>query len=265
MKKAQKNSKKAPKSSSKPSDQPASRFVAGILIIFALAIIGFIAHGTLSHMAERKDMEQKTLQYLKDKYKTDFVIKDAEYQAGGLGVDGDWVMTVYHPNDPNIGFTVIDAAYDVYIETLWTKEETERLTPIIKQLFGQDAQVKINLSTKLTKENNFYKYEYTYPIPSFASVRKNLGGQIKIYLSIDQLKRTGENKPTEYYAKSLHTFIEKEIKNNQNDVNYGHYVYNKDTGMKYSCEVYGSDSRKKGMNLSETNQCYEQIQLRSGQ
>lgn len=110
-------------------------------------IVWIAFSGVRDSSSEQKRMES----YLEDKYEKKFTVGRSERKASGFGVEGYLEAEAYPDNDKSLKFAVRDASHsgviDNYPGAAWSREETERLTPIIQQLFGSDVSPSIDIQT----------------------------------------------------------------------------------------------------------------------
>lgn len=150
--KAMASKKALPKKRQKKSTGKQQNIWTGLGIVVAgILLVGFFFYWILSGMGGDMGEQAKMRDHLKDKYGQEFVVGKPEREASGLGVEGYLEAEAYPDNDKSLKFIVRDASHsgviDNYPGAVWSREETKRLTPIIRKLFGNDVKPSIEVET----------------------------------------------------------------------------------------------------------------------
>lgn len=122
-----------------------SLWIIAFIVLLSTLIIFWLTTGeSLLRQAEMTS-------YLKSKYGEDFVVKKPEYKNGGLGVQGIWVAQVHaHTvNSSQLDFEVscsssdLSACSDTYLDSFFSKQEYDRLKPVMDSMNAADYSVRI--------------------------------------------------------------------------------------------------------------------------
>lgn len=104
-------------------------------------------------MSEQRQMQQ----YLEDKYGEEFVVKEPIRKAGGLGIEGFLESEAYPVKDNSLIFPIRMASTfknDEYAGVLWQREESKRIEPESRRIFGEDVSLGIEIKTTGTSRGD---------------------------------------------------------------------------------------------------------------
>ena len=116
--------------------------IAFVVLLSTLLIFWLTTGESLLRQAEMTS-------YLKNKYGEDFVVKKPEYKNGGLGFQGIWVAQAHTVNSSQLDFEVscsssdLSACSDTYLDSFFSKQEYDRLKPVMDSMNAADYSVRI--------------------------------------------------------------------------------------------------------------------------
>ena len=172
--------------------------IAACALLFFVFVVWFYASG-FTWMKQ-----QKMLHSLEKRYGQQFVVGWPEHKdATVIGLTGDYVSVAYPVSDPSLKFTVktsedapssttklSGSVVDDYPMVIWEQEETNRLKPIIDNLFAgyyKDFEVSIG---NLSGDGGDIDIRGT--VPSFDSVIKKYGHTVHYTLRINNVSTQSE-------------------------------------------------------------------------
>lgn len=193
-----------------------SRRLKKVLLIIVVIIIAPI----LLHYTGVEYSKWKMQNYLKDKYKKEFVVTNYRIEGAGLGVEGDPKVDARPKDDSSLSFVVTDAGaykhgkhsyWDTYPEKIWEREFRREFYNTLVEVFdnGIDLQsVKISaaLSALHGMQGDIPHYKTVfrkYGKDIYVSIRIK-GGKVydklpeRLYESIQALKVSGVSLRLDY-------------------------------------------------------------------
>lgn len=125
------------------------------ILIILLIMIGVATGRQMGgqSMSEQRQMQQ----YLEDKYGEEFVVKEPIRKAGGLGIEGFLESEAYPVKDNSLIFPIRMASTfknDEYAGVLWQREESKRIEPESRRIFGEDVSLGIEIKTTGTSRGD---------------------------------------------------------------------------------------------------------------
>ena len=179
-------------SNKKPSDNSKLSFrtilLRGILyvIIVPTAVIFLLVGGFyLKLCAEASQAQAAMKTYLHSKYGEEFIVERPEKNGSGLGVEGWFEATAYPKNHTDIRFIVMlssSGKHDGYAGAVWSKEETDRLKPIIQRIFSKDVVYSVTIQSSMTLQTKDIQVDGV--IPRFAQAAAQYKQQIPYNITI---------------------------------------------------------------------------------
>ena len=134
-------------------------------VIMLLLVGGFY----LKLCAEASQAQAAMKTYLHSKYGEEFIVERPEKNGSGLGVEGWFEATAYPKNHTDIRFIVMlssSGKHDGYAGAVWSKEETDRLKPIIQRIFSKDVVYSVTIQSSMTLQTKDIQVDGV--IPRFA-------------------------------------------------------------------------------------------------
>ena len=164
--------------------------IAACALLFFVFVVWFYASG-FTWMKQ-----QKMLHSLEKRYGQQFVVGWPEHKdTTVIGLTGDYVSVAYPVSDPSLKFTVktsedapssttklSGSVVDDYPMVIWEQEETNRLKPIIDNLFaGYYKDFKVNIGNLSGDGGDI---DIRGAVPSFNDAVKRYGKNIYYELNI---------------------------------------------------------------------------------
>lgn len=168
----------------------------GILyvIIIPTTIMLFLVGGFyLKLCAEASQAQAEMKTYLHSKYGEEFIVERPEKNGSGLGVEGWFEATAYPKNHTDIRFIVMlssSGKHDGYAGAVWSKEETDRLKPIIQRIFSKDVVYSVTIQSSMTLQTKDIQVDGV--IPRFTQAAAQYKQQIPYNITIQKTHQTRE-------------------------------------------------------------------------
>lgn len=169
------------------------RSILYVIVVPTVIMLLFVGGFYLKLCAEASQAQAAMKTYLHSKYGEEFIVERPEKNGSGLGVEGWFEATAYPKNHTDIRFIVMlssSGKHDGYAGAVWSKEETDRLKPIIQRIFSKDVVYSVTIQSSMTLQTKDIQVDDV--IPRFAQAAAQYKQQIPYNITIQKTHQTRE-------------------------------------------------------------------------
>lgn len=122
--------------------------VGFVILISVISVAIYVTY--MNNIKQDNAIQSSMKEYLQNKYGKEFTVGKPQRKASGLGVEGYLESVAYQNDDKSLKFLVRKSSSyigDGYVGAVWTKNEKERILPVVYEIFGSDVQADIEIKT----------------------------------------------------------------------------------------------------------------------
>ncbi len=170
------------------------QIIATVIITLAISAVVYVLFN-LDKYTVQGQMER----YLEERYDKDFVVVGIpQRKASGFAVEGYLEAKAYPADDPTLEFEVRKSSksiWDTYDNEYWSRQETERIKPVLNKVFGVIPEYEVEIGAGMIKE------PMHAPLPDVDDLLAQYGKTVGYTLTIHHHANGRTN--NQYYVKAL--------------------------------------------------------------
>lgn len=212
------------------------RVVIVTCTIVAGVVVAIWGMNIWRHVNEPLRTQEAMQSHLQDKYKRDFVVTNIRTEGAGFGVEGDVTADAASTGNDPLKFKIWEDPpgryHDTYLDTLWSKQESQDFNKFISEQDIRPARQHITITAQSRLADT---------LTGIPTLQDTLQTHSKDITYGAVVVRQGEQ-VTEQDKNNLRKIIE--YAKSHNPANYAaRYVINSGTqDSRYLCQYYGGDA-----------------------